>query len=83
MFQEKMITNEDDKLMVMAAVRYCLGRSRCMSRVGADWLKRNWHRIVPGEQNLLLGDIEDEIPRMQLETDIFVWKEFLKWAESQ
>ena len=47
-----------DELMVIAAVRYCLGRQTYIVSDCATWLIANWERFAPGTRKLIQRDIE-------------------------
>lgn len=47
-----------DELMVIAAVRYCLGRQTYIVSYCADWLIENWERFAPGTKKLIQRDID-------------------------
>lgn len=52
-----------DGLMVIAAVRYCLGRSTYIVGDCADWMLRNWSAWPENVRSVLERDIEAEFRR--------------------
>lgn len=52
-----------DQLMVVAAVRYSLGRSSSIVSVCADWLLKIWPALDRSTQLIVSRDIEDAFKR--------------------
>ena len=52
-----------DDLMVLAAVRYCMGRMTYIVGDCVDWLIDEWDNISPSMQRIIQRDIEDEFRR--------------------
>lgn len=50
-----------DDMMVIAAVRYCLGRQTYIVSDCADWLIANWERFAPGTRKLIQRDEDDRL----------------------
>lgn len=52
-----------DQLMVVAAVRYCLGRSNYIVGDCADWLLKVWPALDKSTQLIIARDVEDAFKR--------------------
>ena len=52
-----------DDLMVVASVRYCLGRMTCVVSDCCDWLIEIWPTLTESTRNIVKRDIEDEFKR--------------------
>lgn len=52
-----------DHLMVIAAVRYCIGRMSYIVSDCADWIIANWNEWPANTREIIKRDIEDEFKR--------------------
>ena len=52
-----------DQLMVIAAIRYCLGRRTYIVRDCADWIIQMWPEFTESTQKLVRRDIEETFDR--------------------
>ena len=52
-----------DDLMVVASVRYCLGRMTYIVSDCCDWLIEIWPTLTESTRNIVKRDIEDEFKR--------------------
>lgn len=52
-----------DDLMVLAAVRYCLGRMSYIVGDCCEWLPQVWPRLTPNMKTVIARDIEAEFAR--------------------
>jgi len=81
------LENDNDQLMVLAAVRYCLGRQSYIPGVCLRWLAPIWKQIEPNTQALIVRDIVEELMCGNAgdsdATPIWNWKPFaeLVWSE--
>lgn len=50
-------------LMIIAAVRYCLGRRTYIVGDCADWIIANWHDWPDNVRQIIQRDIEEEFDR--------------------
>ena len=50
-------------LMIVAAVRYCLGRRTYIVGACAEWMLRNWSKWPENVRQVLQRDIEEEFVR--------------------
>jgi len=52
-----------DKLMAVAAVRYCLGRMTYIVSDCADWLISVWPELTDNTRNIIKRDVEEAFAR--------------------
>lgn len=52
-----------DGLMIIAAVRYCIGRRTYIVSDCADWIVSNWAEWPDSVKSIIKRDIEDEFRR--------------------
>ena len=50
----------DDEFMVIAAVRYCMGRMSIAPGICADWLEANWSKLSANTSSVIHRDLERE-----------------------
>lgn len=76
----------DDAFMVLAGVRYCLGRHSYAPSLCCDWLKGRWPDLSEGDRAVILRDItshiadEEQSTTRTWEVDAQTWKNFAAWA---
>ncbi len=52
-----MKTSGDTQIMILAAVRYCLGRQSYIVGICQDWLTINWKEVEDSNKQLIIRDI--------------------------
>lgn len=70
----------NDQLMMMAAHRYCLGRSSYIVGAALDFFDQHWSQLTPHTQGIILRDIKEALDRGMAGMDIDArgWQEFVK-----
>jgi hypothetical protein len=75
----------NDSLMVMAAVRYCLGRQSYIVSACQEWLRQNWSEFAAENQSIIVRDIVEKLQDDETggAGDTASWLYFVKWAYPQ
>lgn len=90
-------TNLVSDLMVVAAFRYCLGRTSYIVSDGADMVRAVWPTLEPNTRNLIRrelteAEISDDNARdggdtdyrpLGMDCDRDIWLELKAWIEKQ
>lgn len=80
----------DDAFMMLAGVRYCLGRHSYAPSLCCGWLKAKWPQISAGDQAQIVREIREHIAGVEegrwhnlqagWESDLRTWQAFRAWA---
>ena len=75
--------NTNDQLMVMAAHRYCLGRSSYIVSSCIEWLDRHWDQISDNTKQVVLRDTQSAVSENLAghDFDRRAWQAFLSRHE--
>lgn len=70
----------DDRIVLVCAFRYALGRKTYTPTIIADTLIANWGHISDGDKALYKREIEDAIDRQKagMDCDVETWKRILE-----
>ena len=70
------IENDDDRLILIAAFRYALGRCSYMPSVVAGVLAQCWADLTEHDQRLIRREIDEAIERGHagMDCDVATWK---------
>ena len=70
------ITTDDDRLILIAATRYALGRCTYMPRVVADTLAHCWADLTESDRKLIKRELAEAIERGHAghECDVATWR---------
>jgi len=66
----KDIQGTNDNLMVIAAHRYCLGRSSYIVGSCVDWLLSHWNKFETNTQNIIIRDTCEALIRNEVGMDM-------------
>jgi len=79
----------DDAFMVLAGVRYCLGRHSYAPSLCCDWLKLKWPTFAEADKAQIVRAIQARVAEdganesragiHSWETDLRTWRDFLEW----
>jgi len=83
----KISTSNNDQLMAMAAMRYCLGRRSYIVGACLEWLRDVWDQLQPNTQQVMVRDIVEMLitttANTPLDCDERGWEAFAEWAYPQ
>lgn len=70
--------------MVMAAVRYCLGRATYIVADCIEWIKLHWCIFEPSTRETIIKEIREAIEEdnVGMKQDRHEWQAFLDWVGS-
>ena len=57
------IETNNDGFMVIAAVRYCLGRQSYAPGIAFDFLRGHWNQLEPNDRSVILESIREDLAR--------------------
>ena len=74
------IGNDDDRLILIAAFRYALGRMTYMPSVVAGFIEQCWRELTEHDQRLIQSEISEAIERGHagMDFDVATWRRVLK-----
>ena len=69
---------KNDKLVLLCAFRYALGRATYMPSLIAEELERNWQEFEPWQREQILGDIDHAVKHDMagMDCDKKMWSSF-------
>jgi hypothetical protein len=80
----------DDAFMMLAGVRYCLGRHSYAPSLCCGWLKTKWQQVDQRDRAQIVREIGEHIAYVEggrchntapgWEDDLRTWQAFLTWA---
>lgn len=70
------MNSDDDRLILISAFRYALGRATYMPRVVADEIRRQWPNLSESDRNLFKREIKEAIKAglAGMDCDVFTWE---------
>lgn len=79
------LENLDDEIMVVCAMRYCLGRETYVVSSCCDFIKRVWPQIKDGQRGVIVRDILEafEEGNVGANCDADCWRELVRWCYSK
>ena len=74
------MNSDDDRLILISAFRYALGRATYMPGVVAAEIKRQWPNLSESDRGLFRREIKEAIDRGMagMECDVATWEGLLK-----
>jgi len=74
-------SSDNDQLMCIAALRYCLGRRTYIVSCCVEWIKFNWSAITENTSNVIFRDIVEAFARNDTGSicDTQNWQDLLTW----
>lgn len=80
------LEDDNDQLMAMAAVEYCLGRQTYMVSVAEEWIQAHWDQLSANTQYCMLRDICHALDRGAAgdrRIDAPIWQGLANWMAEQ
>jgi hypothetical protein len=80
------IEDDNDQLMAMSAVDYCLGRQTYMVGVAEEWIQAHWDQFSGNTQYCMLRDICHALDRGNAgdkRIDAPIWQGLANWMAQQ
>ena len=77
------IETDDDRLILIAAFRYALGRCSYMPSVVASVITQCWSSLTEHDQRLIKREIADAIERGHagMDCDVAIWRRVLELGD--
>ena len=87
----QILEDRDTDFIILAGIRYGIGRASYAPGLICDWIKRHWNELSDNLKTLIKRDITSEIemrdrsPHLSLgmDCDVRTWREFKKWLEDK
>jgi len=87
----KILDDQDTDFIILAGIRYGIGRRSYSAWLITDWVKNHWCELSDSLKSLVKKDIKSEIemwdrsPELSLgdPCDIGTWRDFAKWLSKQ
>ena len=75
------LETQNDQLMAMSAVAYCIGRSSYMVQVADDWVRENFEQLDRNAKRVILRDLISSLMKNTAgsRTDVPVWAALARW----
>ena len=75
------IQTQNDQLMAMSAVAYCIGRRSYMVQVADEWVRENFEQLDRNAKRVILRDIIKALMQNTAgsRTDVPVWASLARW----
>lgn len=91
MAKTTIMEDRDTQFIILAGIRYAIGRSSYAPWLVTDWVKNHWDEIDKSHQSMIKRDIIAEIelwnrcPELSLgmECDVRTWRDFKAWLEER
>ena len=76
------LQNDDDRLILVCAFRYALGRQTYVVDYVASCLQKHWHELSKGDRSLIIREIGEAIERGQAghDCDVRQWRALIEFA---
>jgi len=82
--------DRDTGFIILAAMRYAIGRCTYAPSLVCDWIRRHWDKIDDQTRNLLRRDLGEAVEHAErhgddylgMECDAQTWREMLSWMEA-
>jgi len=78
------IQNDDDRLVLICAFRYALGRMTYVPGVIAEEVKKQWLNLNSGDRELIKREVKEAIDHKAagMDCDVRTWQQFLELRET-
>ena len=75
------LETQNDQLMAMSAVAYCIGRRSYMVQVADEWVRENFEQLDRNARRVILRDIIKALMQNTAgsRTDVPVWASLARW----
>lgn len=77
-----MESDHETGIVVLCAIRYCIGRRTYMPGLLTDWVRRHWGKLSEKDRALILRDVQEVCDRPETlgdDCDRNTWTSFRDW----